>query len=179
MRWSRVLFASVPLICGVRLPLVAQDLCDYRPQNRVFYEECFERSVPLAATVVDVLLKTEEGRQGFDSLPPPDRRDVAKLFRAREVRLGPLAERDFVVIGKGVMSGADNSWFWLVRIVKGRPIAVLWIGALEVELRDTRTNGFRDVRSHWSSAAVTETKTYRFDGRRYKCVKTRSSVRRR
>ncbi len=152
---------------------VAQDDCPAGNDPDVFYEDCFQRSLPVPPDVVQTILETNTGKQGLSDLSETQRTDVGKLFSAREVRLGQQSERDLIVMGKGPMSGADNTWFWLVRILPDHPRAVLWVGANGIGLLKSNTNGFRDVRSGWCSAAFCETKAFRFERGRYKCVRTR------
>jgi hypothetical protein len=66
------------------------------------------------------------------------------------------------------MSGADNTWFWVVRSAHKDPKAVLFAGGNSVEMMTRRTNGYRDIRSAWSSAATTIVCIYKFDGTEYK-----------
>jgi hypothetical protein len=119
-------------------------------------------------------LKTDTGKEGVADLDEIHRKDVDRLFKGRELKLGPQGEKDLVVIGEGSMSGADNTWFWLVRVLPSHAQVVLWVGANQIGLLKSKTNGFRDIQSGWCSAAACETKTFRYDHGQYECVKTHS-----
>jgi hypothetical protein len=45
---------------------------------------------------------------------------------------------------------------------------VLFAGGNSLELMKARVNGYRDIKSVWSSPSETGTKIYRFNGVRYK-----------
>jgi hypothetical protein len=127
---------------------------------------------PLPAEVLKILLQQKEVRDGLRSASPAEQDNPAKLFRASRVHLSGLKETDWVVMGVGPMSGADNSWFWLVRSQEGGATVVCFAGGNSLLLRNSRTNGFRDVESDWSSAAETEITDYHFDGTQYREWKT-------
>jgi hypothetical protein len=128
--------------------------------------------VAVSPGVLKVLLATEEAKEGLEYSSDSERNRPAELFHAAEVHLARPQEEDLVVIGVcPPMCGADNSWFWLVRSAIMDPQVVLVLGGSLVELLDSRTNGYRDVRCSWSSAAETRDTIYRFDGKQYKVWK--------
>ena len=69
------------------------------------------------------------------------------------------------------MSGADNTWFWVVRSAHRDPEVVLFAGGNSLEVLASRTNGYHDIRTDWASAAATSTTVYKFDGKSYKLWK--------
>jgi len=66
------------------------------------------------------------------------------------------------------MSGADEGWFWLLRSVHKNPKIVLFATGNSLDLMESRTLGYRDIRSVWSSASDTHQTVYHFDGNEYK-----------
>jgi hypothetical protein len=126
--------------------------------------------------VVKAIVETEQGKQGLKRLGKASPEEIAKLFKAREVRLGPAGERDLIVRGSGAMTGADNEWFWLVRVVGGHPLVVLWTGGNSVSILTRRTNGLPDIETDWTSAAgYSLTWIYRYEGDQYKLVSKRTT----
>lgn len=174
MRFLFRLIASLIVGCSFAVVAMAQDHCVAGDDPDVFYEECFQKIVPIPREVIEAVLRTETGKQGLAGLDEGQRREVGKLFRAREMNLGPRNEEDLVIIGEGRMSGVDNTWFWIVRLLPDHPLVVLWAGANSVDLLKSRTNGLRDVKSDWCSAAVCIAKTFHFEHGSYKCVRTKS-----
>lgn len=133
-----------------------------------------QHPVALSPDVLKVLFETEEARQVLNFASDSTQDDPARLFRATEVHLSRADEVDLVVIGVPPMSGADTSWFWMVRLARNGPRVVLFAGANSLELTEGRTNGYRDIVTACSSAAETEETTYRFDGKSYKVWKKKS-----
>jgi hypothetical protein len=135
-------------------------------------DERFQHSAPVPNEVVSLLLKTREAKSALEYAPNAETKNVADLFRGVEVHLGDTQEIDMVVLGIPPMRGADNAWFWLVRSAHNSPRIVLFRGGDSLELLSTTTNGYRDVRSRWSSAAGdTRESVFAFDGRKYKLRK--------
>ena len=127
---------------------------------------------PLPPEVLKVLLQHNEVRGGLRLASPSERSNPAQLFRASRVHLSGPKEIDWVVTGVGPMSGGDNSWFWIVRSQESGATVACFAGGNSLLLKNTRTNGFRDIESDWSSAAETQTTIYHFDGNQYKEWKT-------
>jgi len=142
--------------------------------NDFYYEECFEPSIPIPDEVVAEIIKTEEGKSGFDSLSPDKRQHLGSYFSARVISLGTKGERDLIVMGKGPMTGADNSWFWIVRQGPQSPNVVLWAGANSIIVLKTKTHGLRNIESDWCSAAFCESKRYKYNGTKYIVVWSKS-----
>lgn len=127
---------------------------------------------PLPPEVLKVLLQQEEVRDELRLEEPSGQNNPAMLFRGSRVHLSVLKETDWVVMSVRPMSGADNDWFWIVRSQESGATVICFTGGNSLLLRNTRTKGFRDVESSWSSAAETETTIYHFDGTHYKEWKT-------
>lgn len=71
------------------------------------------------------------------------------------------------------MSGADNDWFWIVRSPLKQPKVILWCGGNSLELLDSKSGGYRDVRCTWSSASERVTRSYRYVKGRYRLRRER------
>lgn len=101
-----------------------------------FYEgQPLQRSVPLSADVVRVLLETKAGKQGMEQAAKSKRTNAAQLFRAAEVHLGGPDEIDLVVIGIPPMGlAADMGWFWVVHSARKNPKVILSVGGDSLEL---------------------------------------------
>lgn len=129
------------------------------------------RPVSLPPGALKALLQRKEVRDNLREMADPDRNNVAQFFTAAEAHLGDGNQTDLVVVGKFPMSGADNTWFWVIRSARKEPSAVLFAGGYTLELLASRTKGYRDVRCTWSSPQETSTKVYKFDGTSYKLWK--------
>ncbi len=134
------------------------------------------RPVPLPKAVLRALLNTKEARETRESAESRgEPADIAKLFRGTKVDLADLPDSFFLVIGKSPMSGADNTWFWLVRQSGQQASILLWEGANCLTIEQTRTFGFRDITANWASAGTTATTKYVYNGRHYKLKKRKES----
>lgn len=139
-----------------------------------FFSDCgiatVQHPVSLTPDVLKVLLATPQASGDFgyakDS-EDPRKTNPASLFQASAVDLSGRKEADLVVVGYPPLDGADNCWYWVVRSVRANPKVVLFSTGSSLEEMTSRTKGFRDFRSVWSSAAETVTEIYHFDGTEY------------
>jgi hypothetical protein len=141
-------------------------------EQTVFDENnSIQRPVPLSPSALKALLQRKEIRDNLRGLADSDRNNLAQFFSAAEVHLSEADQIDLVVMGKPPMSGADNTWFWVIRSARKDPLAVLFAGGYSLELLASRTNRYCDIRATWSSPQETSTRIYKFDGTRYKLWK--------
>ena len=158
----------------------AQDYCTYPKDKNSYYEGCFNSSnvVAIPADVIAAILQSEEGKEGLESLADSERAHPEKFFKARSLSLDRDKEQDFIVLGSGPFTGADNSWFWIVRQTPSATKSVLWIGAINVAVLKRRTHGLDDIESDWCSAAVCTTRRYKFGGAKYVAAWSKTSKQR-
>lgn len=83
------------------------------------------------------------------------------------MHLSVPGEVDLIVMGMGHMKGTENSWFWVVRSARKNPQVILFSGADSLEVLDTKTHHYKDIRAVWMSPLETETTIYHFDGQYY------------
>jgi hypothetical protein len=152
----------------VEMALIA-DGRDVHPaaEQKVFSNNPLQHPVTLSPEVLKVLLAAHPAKETFAILNDTERANPSQLFQAGEVHLSRPEEIDLVVIGMGRMRATDNSWFWVVRDARKDPEVILFSGADSLEVLDTKTHGYRDIRAVWMSSLETETTTYHFDGNRY------------
>jgi hypothetical protein len=146
------------------------------PEQTVFREsEPIHHAVPLPPKVLEALLETKEVKEVLGSARGQQGENPSQLFRATQIRLAGPDEVDLVVEGISPVSGADNTWFWIVSSADNAPTIILWAGANSLEVMATATNGYRNVRSSWSSPTMTQTREYHFDGQKYALWKETTS----
>lgn len=169
-------------LCAVLLPLflMVGPLTAQQQPSRVLATFCDDdapadlrlRPVVLPKAVLTALLNTKEAREARKSAENDGQPvNLAKLFRGAKVDLADSPDSFFLVIGKSPMSGADNTWFWIVRQSGEQASVLLWEGANCLNVEQTRTLGFKNISSDWSSAATTATATFVYDGNRYRLKK--------
>lgn len=126
-------------------------------------------AVPVSAHVLKALLSTKKGKIGLESANGSERSNAAKLFCASEIHLTTKNETDLVVMGGvGGMSCAESGWFWVVRSAQKNPQVVLFASGNSLEVSDSSTRGYRDIRILYETAHRTDGEVYQFDGKRYK-----------
>jgi hypothetical protein len=168
----RIPFATALVaLAGLVLATRGQKAQPTSEQSSFAEDQPLQNPVTVSPDVLRGLLETEEAKQGLEFANESQRDHPAQLFRAAEVHLSRQDGVDLVVVGVCPMCGADNGWFWVVRSARKDPEVVLFAGGNSVELMTGRTNGYRDIRSTWSSPSETHTTIYHFDGKRYKVWK--------
>ena len=131
--------------------------------------------VPLPKVVLTSVMNTKEGREAREDARKKGRElDPEKILMGAKVHLTDSPEVFFFVMGSYPMSGADNTWFWIVRQSGKSATILLWAGGNCLDVESTRTLGYRDIVTTWSSASTTETNTYRYNGKSYKLRRRKS-----
>lgn len=137
------------------------------PEQKLFSNSPFQHPAALSSEVLRVLLAAHPAKETFAVLNDSERTNPSQLFEAGEVHLSVPGEVDLVVMGMGHMKGTENSWFWVVRSARKNPQVILFSGADSLEVLDTKTHGYKDIRAVWMSPLETETTIYHFDGQYY------------
>jgi len=137
-------------------------------EQLVFREdEPFEHAVSLPPEVLRALLETKEVKESLRTAKQQPG-NPSQLFRAAEIHLGGLDEIDLVIQGiSPLTSGGDNSWFWVVLSAHRAPKVPVWCGGNSLEVMAKRTKGYRNIVCSWSSASLSQTSEYHFDGEKY------------
>lgn len=133
------------------------------------------KAAPLPHSVLSALMTTKEAkdvRRGTKNDEKP--LEMASLFRGAKVNLGADPDDTFVVIGEFPMSGADNTWFWVVRRSGEKATILLWAAANCLDIHEKSNGGLRDVETTWSSASEARIERYVFDGIHYRLTERKS-----
>ena len=176
-------FAKVPvatallLLCvGSCLSIHGQSRNRTRQQTSFCEDQEISSPVNVSHDVAELLVHSDMGREALHGARGDDIvANPRKTFQASRVSLSDH-DAALLVIGSMPMSGADNTWFWIVGHGANGPKILLWTGANCVRVLNTRTLGHRDIQSQWSSASETVTTTYKFDGSAYKQVRHTSKA---
>ncbi len=135
----------------------------------------FDDAAPPSDILLDALLKTEEAKGDGETrevLSSLDRESQRKLFQVVRVDLGKAGEEDYIALGNGPMTGADNNWFWIIRVHQSKAKVLLFTNGLTVEVLRRRTNGYFDIKESWAGNAGSASRLYRYTGSMYKVAKS-------
>jgi hypothetical protein len=136
----------------------------------------FRNALPPSNAVLDALLKTTEAQQSADELQKMGREEQRELFHVVPMHLSRPDEVDWIVLGSGPMSGADNEWYWVVHQVGKRAEVLLFANGLALNVLWSRTNGYKDIETSWAGNLGYEVDRYfHYDGTRYKLVREHTS----
>jgi hypothetical protein len=89
-------------------------------------------------------------------------------FVASEVHLDGPEKKDLVVIGKGLLQGANVTTFWVFAQSPNGLRLVLTLPAHDLSIEHGRTNGYKNIRMMVATAGRISTATLRFDGKVYR-----------
>lgn len=129
----------------------------------------------LPKAVVDSVMNAPDSKEMLEGEKPSDV-TPEKLLHAAKIHLSSDGVTEFMILSSPPLSGADNSWFWIVRQHGTNASILLEAGGNCVELEAARTRGYRDLMSYWAGGGTEVIDTYQYDGKVYKLVheKTRT-----
>ena len=127
----------------------------------------FADPAPVPLKVRQVLIQRKEIANALSYVRKPP--DPSQYFEATTVHLHGATDADLLVRGVVPISGADNSWYWIVLPPQSdAPTVALWCGGDSLEVMATPTNGYKNIQCSWSSASGETIKCeYRFNSRKY------------
>lgn len=127
-------------------------------------------SIPREVVTVIMDSKQMQDRLSYPEAPSPDH--AKRLLRAAQIQLGDDGTTAFLIAGSGELSGADNGWFWIVKVLGNRASIIFEVGTNCVSVRNHRTHGYKDIEASWASAGETLDETFAYDGAEYKLVRS-------
>ena len=144
--------------------------CEFEPGTFPLHAH----SLPKA--VVRSVMHAPESREMLKGEKPADV-TPEKLLLGRRIHLATDGATTFLIIGSGVLSSADASWFWIVR-QNGKKASILLFDAANcVDLDSSKTHGYRNVIFYWASAGTARTDIFHYNGKVYKLVHEKSRSR--
>ena len=154
----------------------AQPTHQAQPQQTHFSAEdaAFQNPVPVPGDVL-ALLEAEpvvrdalKDNQGADDKVPP------AWFSATELQLRLNRKPDLLVRAEPPLAGANTDYFWIFRNPGSGYALVLGGPAHDLEIRNRRSHGSRDIALISMTAAELHTVVYRFNGKRYVVYREKS-----
>jgi hypothetical protein len=140
----------------------------FEPENK---NRGFEDASPPSDLVLDALLNTQEAIDVHEEFSNRDRVGLRGLFEVARTNLGAMEGIDYVVLGKGPMTGADCFWFWIVSVRKGKADVLLFSNGLSLSLQKLKTDGYKNIKVDWATAGYVGSRYYRYDGSKYRLFK--------
>jgi hypothetical protein len=92
---------------------------------------------------------------------------------ASEVHLNAPTEKDIVAIAAGLLAGANVTMFWVFRPVRQDFQLLLKASAHDLEVKNTRSNSYKDIEILVATATRGSKLFFRFDGLRYQAEEGR------
>ncbi len=129
--------------------------------------ENVKRPVTLPPSVIRLLKDDRDVKHVMESLGLPSDQLPLSWFLASEVHLSERNEKDLVVVG--TILGANVTTFWIFRPEHGGfELPLDGAPALQLNIKNTRSHGYRDVELVAATAVTVSTVVCKFDGRIYK-----------
>jgi len=124
-----------------------------------------------------MLARDPDVKQILESERLPVEKLPTSWFLASEVHLRGSNERDLVVVGTGPVSGANVTTFWIFRPRGRRFELLLNAPAHWLEIKEARSNGYKDIELVSATAVTVSTVLCEFEGVTYKpSSKTLNSI---
>lgn len=161
------------VVCGVA---TAQRRRSHPSEQTYFSAEVegVEKPVTLPQDVVAILRAEEMVRNGIEDENLPPEEMPLSWFSASAIHLSNSAKVDLVVVGNPPLAGANVTTFWVFHATPHGYELVLTAPAHDLEVKNTRWKGYRDIELISMTAVQMSRVLCRFDGQRYATHKTRS-----
>jgi hypothetical protein len=139
-----------------------------REQTKFGVEEEVEHPVDLPEDVLQILRRDERNQQSLSQGQSPN--DIpASWFVASQVRLNDDDLPDLIVTAADPrLLGANVAPFWVFRNTPQGHRLALSVSALSLEVLNTRTQRYRDIRATAATANKVLTTLFRFNGSAYR-----------
>jgi hypothetical protein len=142
----------------------------------------------ISKAALSVLMKDQLIRSCLQYDGIPDQELPENWFLASQIHLNGPKEVDLVVLPSGrlpdtpgdeaspnaCLLGARTGGFWILRSTPSGYELVLSQMAVGLDILNSRTHGFRDVRLYTTSLSTTLIQDFRFDGKRYRLFRAHS-----
>jgi hypothetical protein len=173
-RGSLTLLLAVGLTASRTPAQQSQETLSHPPKSFSSEDDKFPHAVPLPDCVRRVLASDEHvvNTLNYEELSPEQL--PTDWFTASKTYLGPHNASYFVVMGAGVMRGANINPFWVFRRSARSCNLLLSVGAHDLQILKTRTNGLRDIEISALTAVRYFQTRFKFDGHSYQVVKRTS-----
>jgi len=158
---------AIPIKRSGAGPAASRDPCSDTHRQFGMEDESAQCPTTIPDDVAAILLKDDRVREtlGYEDLPA--NKLPASWVMASEVHLAKRSEKDLVVMGRGMLLGANVTAFWVFKSVDGAHQLVLRGTASDLEIVKERWNGHSNINLVKVAQGVIYTTTFRFDGKRY------------
>lgn len=157
---------AVILAIGIalQLPVTAEQL------RFSAMDERLEHEVAMPPPLAELLARDPYVKGLLEYEGRPTDKVPGEWFKVSEVHLHTDREKDIIVMGTGPVLGANVTTFWIFRPKNGKFESLLnpAAAALDLEVKKTRSKGYRDIELFSATAITVSTVLCRFDGSTYK-----------
>lgn len=171
----KVKITSLVIACLVMICPFASSQADSHTREQLAFgaeDEKLQNPIPLPVGIKRLLAVdpyiVDSG--STEKLAPDDLPD--SWFMASYVHLAGPDEKDVIVVGQCPICGANVAPFWVFRPINGGFQKILFTGALGIEVKRARTNGYRNIESGSVTMQQPNMETWRFDGEEYRATPT-------
>jgi hypothetical protein len=139
-----------------------------REQSRFGAEVAIRRPVEIPAEVLSIL-REDKRNQGCLREGESPTNIISSWFVGSRIHLNGDSKRDLVITAKNTcLLGANLVPFWVFRNTSQGQELVLSVSALGLDVLNTKTNNYRDIRTGTATARTVHTVIFKFDGRKYR-----------
>jgi hypothetical protein len=172
----RQLISGICLIATTCAWVEAQPKHQEQPQQTHFSAEdaAFPNPVPVPGDVLELLEKETVVRDALKNNQDADNKVPQSWFSATELQLRLNGKADLLVRAEPPLAGANTDYFWVFRNFGSGYVRVLGGAAHDLEIRNRRSLGSRDIAFIAMTAAEMHTVVYRFNGKRYVVYREKS-----
>jgi len=136
-------------------------------------DDSVKKPVPIPQDLLATLSRDGLVKGVLENENIPAERIPASWFSASAIHLAGAREVDLIVMSVGPVHGANVTWFWAFRPSAAGCELIFSGGGHDLEVKNTRSNGYREIEKLAVTMQKVSTVVYRFDGKQYTRYKTK------
>ena len=136
-------------------------------------EASVKKPVTIPPDVWAILVKDDMVKKMAENEDPPVEKIPSSWFSASTIHLSKANLIDYVVMAEPPLAGGNVVTFWVFRDTGHGHDLVMTAPMHDLNVKNTRHNGYRDIELDAMTAVTLSTVLCRFDGKQYKEYKSK------
>jgi len=170
-KWQRLCLAALMIALAIVETSAQRTRRSQKEQSDFGAEVAIRKAVEIPIDVLSILREDKRNQTCLKDGESP-MSITSSWFVGSRIHLHGNGDADLVVAAKNpCLFGANLVPFWVFRNTPHGHELVLNVSALSLDVLNTKTNNYRDIRTARATARSVRTVIFRFDGKEYRAKK--------